>query len=300
LRLRDLTRANLFSLPWELQPTLLLDHIPDSRSARSLIFCSNNRGSYVESKGNLIDVCCSKAVYLGTVLAESDPDYLSLRVSLVPFRGRLPVLAQSTQRQIADEIQSKMLAYRVQNYADVTQSKFDLPQYCSETRMLAHALGACVVDAPEVQAGIESLLHDGEESARSARWCDPRCVTLESFLVHCHAEQAERIPIGMIARYANGILRGRGETTALGPKEAGGILRSLGVVPKRNSKGYAIKLTAGVRRRAHELARDFDVAAVQERLSQCPLCVELFPSGDGDLLDQASPSQGEARGADSA
>jgi hypothetical protein len=62
----------------------------------------------------------------------------------------------------------------------------------------------------------------------------------------------------------------------MGPKQLGHVLRTLRFIPKRDSKGYAIGFTDEVRRQVHDLARRFDLAAMQEPFAQCEYCAEIF------------------------
>lgn len=58
------------------------------------------------------------------------------------------------------------------------------------------------------------------------------------------------------------------------------ILDKFGHFRKRDSKGLAIQLTETARRRIHQLARDFDVAAVQQGVALCPQCAEIAAAGE--------------------
>jgi hypothetical protein len=51
-------------------------------------------------------------------------------------------------------------------------------------------------------------------------------------------------------------------------------IESISVVPKRDGQGYCLQLTDALCRRIHKLARQFDVAAVQEGSEACPYCGE--------------------------
>ena len=132
----------------------------------------------------------------------------------------------------------------------VREFEFDLPQFGSAIRILARVLGTCIVDAPDLQAGLVPLLEQHEERIRGERWVDLRCVVIEALLFHCHSGQKDRVHVGEIADVTSIILKGCGETPPLRPKLiqlAGGILRDLEFSLKHDSKGYAIRLTDSVR-----------------------------------------------------
>ncbi len=296
LPLAEVSRAALCSLPMDLHPTLLIDHEHLSRSTRRLLSASNNRNAYIPRKGSLVNIYCAKAIYRGDVLGDGLFGDAALQINLAPSRGKSPILDAKAQQEIASELQPQLLAYRLKNLAKVRASEFDLPGFASPIRILARVLGACIADAPELQAGLLPLLEEYEERIRGERWVDLRCIVIEALLSHCHTGQKDRVHVGEIAARTGTILKGRGETPARDPelfKLVGGILRELGFSPKRESKGYAMRLTDSVRRRIHQLARDHDVAAVQEGVALCPHCAEIL--GVGDTRKHASSTSKEEK-----
>ena len=71
-----------------------------------------------------------------------------------------------------------------------------------------------------------------------------------------------------------------GETGALEARQIGEILRSLGIHSKRDRQGFSIVLTERMRRQVHDLARDFEVAPLEEGGASCSLCAELRAAPD--------------------
>ena len=222
-----------------------------------------------------MNIYCATAVYRADTLDHGLLGDATLQINLAPSRGRLPILEAKAKQEIAGELQPKLLAYRSRNIARVRESEFDLPGLASEIRILARILGACFVDAPELQAGLGPLLEEHNEKIRAEHWIDLHSVAIEALLFHCHSGEKELVYVGEITRTACTILKGRGESTPLKPRAMGPILRSLGLSPKRVTKGFIIQLADGVRRRIHRLARDYDVAAVQEGVARCPHCSEI-------------------------
>jgi len=252
LRLAEITRAGLCSLPINLQLTFLIDQEPISRSTRSLLSASNHPGTYVPWKGGLADIYCAKAIYVGDGLAGGRVGDSALHVQLAPSRARLPILDANTDRMIADEFQGKMAAYRSQNIQRVRDSQFDLPRLASGTRVLARILGACIVDAPELQAGLEALLRDQEEQARASRWTDLRCVAIEAMLYYCHVEEEGKVYVGKAAGTASTILRGRREMTAAG-RGLSLYQVCLGRIFTLDCGATAFELGVGIRNDSHRI-----------------------------------------------
>ncbi len=296
LPLAELSRAGLCSLPMDLQLTLLIDLEHVSRSTLSLLSASNNRNAYVPRKGALVNIYCAKAIYRGDALGDGLFGDAALHINLAPSRGRLPMLDEKARQEIAMTLQPQLVAYRSRNLAKVRESEFDLPGFASPIRILARVLGACIVDAPELQAGLIALLEECQERIRGQRWVDLRCVVIESLLFCCHSREKDRVHVGEITATTSTILKGRGETPPAGPeliKLVGGSLRVLEFFPKRDSKGNAIRLTDSVRRRIHRLARDFQVAAVQEGVALCPHCSEILAAGNTQNQDDSTPKEEE-------
>ena len=263
----------------DLQLTILfdLDHV--SRSVRRLLSASNDRDAHILWKGALVNIYCSKVIYCGNTIGNCPFGDAVLQINLTPSRGPQPILDAKSRQGIVEHLQAKLLAYRQKNIEKVRASRFDLPQFNSTMRILARVLGACLVDAPELQAGLEPVLRRYEEHTQEERWLDARCVAIESMLFHCHTDkESEKLYVGKITTTASSILQGRGLISPFEPKAMGAILRSLGIFPKRDSQGYSVRLTDSTRRFIHRLARDFDVAAVQLGAARCPHCYEIFPA----------------------
>jgi len=276
LRLAEITRPALCSLPLDLQVTLLIDDEPTTRTARTLLAASNDRGAFISWKGRLINLFCATAVYRGLALNDCDLDGIALHINVPPSRGRLPILDAKAQREITEKLQPTMQAYRCRNISKVCESSFDIPEFGSKLRILAQVLAAGIVDAPKLQADLVPLLRGFEEQARAERWRDLRCVTIEALLFHTHSAGKNKVHVGKITATARRILKGRGENASFEPETIGAIVRLLGFSPKRDRNGFALHLNEHVRRRIHNLARAYDVAAVQEGVAKCPLCSEIL------------------------
>jgi hypothetical protein len=228
----------------------------------------------VSWKNAVVNVYCGKAIYIGGKINPRGFDASGLHVELAPSRGPFPDLDSRSRHRHTERLQSKFLAYRCQsgNVGKALRSEFDLPGLGSRTRLLARTLGAAIIDAPQIQAGLEPLLRKHDQLVREDRWLDVRCVAIEAALFHCHNGPEDFTYVGKVAATANDILNGRGATAQLADQEIGGALRLVGLELKRVSKGWRLWLDERGRRRIHELAREFNVAAVQECLSGCEYC----------------------------
>jgi hypothetical protein len=259
-------------LPMHIQPTMLISRV-DSSMWRVLT-ASNYLHAYLPNKKGLTDLYCAKAAYAGPTLAEVG-DNAILNIHCTPNGGRLPVINAAKLEEIAADLQPRLLDYRFKYIAQVRQADFDAPTLPTPLRMMARALGACIVDKPELQVEIVRLLESQAELLRASRMLDPNCVAIEALLTHCHGENGPiRVGVNEVAATATSILTDRGETAAFESKRMGGQLRQLGFCPKRDSQGFAIHLRADVRRLTHRLARDHQVGDSEQTMPGCPDCTE--------------------------
>jgi len=263
-------------LPMQVQPTLL---ISDLEQSMWKLFCRSSYHSYLPDSG-WVDRYCSKAAYAGPDFRDAPEGEVVLHVHLAPAHGKLPIIATHTQREKAAVFQPLMLDYRVKNFTKVRDSAFDAPTFEPNLRLLAQALGACIVDDDRLQAGIIPLLEDQRELLAANRWIDPRCVVLETLVSLCHSQASGRLGVGEIAKAATATLIERGETAQLEAKPMGIRLRALGLTPKRDSQGYALVLSDDLRRKIHRLARDYQVEVVNQADNSCSHCAELAAAGE--------------------
>jgi hypothetical protein len=275
LPLGEVTRHSLFSLPMGLRPTLLINADRIGPAALALLRTSNRRNTFFSLKDGLVDFFCAKAIFLGDIADNGIFGESTLHINLTPSRGRLPILDEKYAKNLSQEYQAQFLAYRCRYVTAVRESQFDLPELTSSTRVLARVLGAPIVDAPALHAGLARLLQDYEEENLESSWTDLRRVVLEAVLHHCHKECGERVHVGGITKTVNGILRGRGEATQREAREIGPVLRGLGLIAKRNSSGFAILLDSTVCRHIHRLAHAFGLLSMRKGAARCPQCQSL-------------------------
>jgi hypothetical protein len=272
----ELTGAGFLALDMNLEPTLLIVQEGISASLWHLIRASNYRNAQISGAKGIQKIYCAKAIYLGAESAVAGSDRSLLRVDLSPLRRGLPVLEADQKAKLIAKFQPKMQAYRQRNWIQARDARFDLPELSSAIRILALVLGAPIVSAPELQAALGPLLREYQEALCEGLWCDPKCVVIEAALFYSHDTQLERVHVKKIADMANLILKGRGESWQLEAKAVGAILRQFGLSPKRDAKGFSVRLEDGARRLIHQVASRLQVAAAQQGAMSCVHCVEFF------------------------
>jgi len=132
---------------------------------------------------------------------------------------------------------------------------------------------ACTSDDRDLQDEVVHLLKQPGSDYPVDRWTDPNCAVIEAVLTRCHLGESDSLYVGQIAQDVEVILNGRGENCSVNAREVGGRLRMLGLFTEpRDSKGFKLALTAGLRRKIHELARDFSVPTLHGDAEQCGDC----------------------------
>jgi hypothetical protein len=280
LSIGEISSAELKRLAIPAQPTLLIGHLKPS--LYRILALSIYPGACVPLGNGLVDLQCAKVAYAGLTLTDGIAGEPILAVNLPPRQGKLPGTTVAIRQQIKARFQPRLLAYRLQNVARIGDSNFDAPTLPSNLRILAQALGSCIVDAPDLQAGITDLLVDQQELLAADHWVDPQHVALEAILERCHRDQnGSRLGIGQIADAATKILRDRGETAKIEPKLVGLFVRALGFSPKRDMQGYALQVDDDLRRKAHQLARDYQLGVVPNAEDSCSLCAGISEQSSG-------------------
>jgi hypothetical protein len=290
LPLADINMSGFRFLPMHIQPTLLISHL--SPATLKVLFVSNCPGVYLPTKDGFADLYCAKAIYAGNHLLDADFGS-AFRVHLASSHGKLPVIGDLEQQKLAADLQPRLADYRIMHASRVRDSDFDMPALGSELRMLARVLGSAIADAPELRVELVDLLQQYQDDIAAGNAFNEESITVEALLSqsHSHSEQYDQLVyVGQLADTSNRILKDRGSREKLEPKALGWILRnSLGFNPKRNGKGFAIKLTEDVRSRIHQLAREFHVSAVNETATGCSQCAEILTSDGKEGSSNSEP-----------
>jgi hypothetical protein len=172
-------------------------------------------------------------------------------------------------------LKGKLLHYRETNLTRIRASRFDAAQLSSPTREIANMLGRCIVDDEPLQRMLPMLFESQDRDVRTRRTDSIQAVEAEAVLFLSHELDRTQARVGEIADVANGILKGRGESIQLDPREVGHDLRALGLFSERLGRaGRGIRFTNEVRHRIHQLARAYDARSIQDNAS-CEFCAEI-------------------------
>jgi hypothetical protein len=197
-----------------------------------------------------------------------------LKVSLSPAQDPAPFLADTEEQAAAQSFQSKLLRYRLVNYEQVRGSRIDCSAFVPEMRDEARAWLAPIRDCRELTDSVFEEISRHSREAAGARFLDPKCVVAEAALFFCHKPGTEYFFVAELAGKVNALLAGRHEEPNLSAKRVGLLLRELGLYGDRVAQGYQIVLTDVARRRIHQLASDYRVPSLEDRVRRCDFCPE--------------------------
>jgi hypothetical protein len=144
------------------------------------------------------------------------------------------------------------------------------------SRYIANALGACIVDSPDLQSKLVALLGSVESQRQADRSTSLEAITLEATLNLVHTGKAQ-ILVNEVANEVNRIALARGERLRYSAETIGHRLKKIGLVTRRLGKaGKGLVMDLATMARVHELAAAYDGAGLEqdEDNLHCPLCTE--------------------------
>jgi hypothetical protein len=265
----------ILTLPRSPRPgILLIDQLATSKELERLLRIMSRPGSPIFRHGEFHDVSIPTLVCTAEPLRDRWILDQALQVTLTPTRGPLPNFDPETLDQSARKLRGKLVRYREINLAKVRNSHFDAPELSSPMREIASMLGNSIADDPSLQRLVPMLLQPQDQDVRTRRTDSVHAVEIEAALFLSHENKRGQARIGEITTVANGILKGRGESIQLDPREVGNHLRALGLFSERLGRaGRGIRFMNEIRQKIHQLARAYDVRSVQGD-ARCEFCAE--------------------------
>ena len=142
LKVAGITRSGFLSLPLAFRPTLLVNQPSLSAGMQELWRESNYRGFFVPgSRGAVLDVSSSKAVFIGMARAATSPSAEHLHLALFPAGRELPSMDEVALTGTAEYFLPRLLKYRLDHAPLVRESKFVPADLVFPIRELARKLG---------------------------------------------------------------------------------------------------------------------------------------------------------------
>ena len=234
-----ITSATLNNFDWDRKPTLLISDPNLSKRMAVLLGSSTNRGYLTFRKlagrpTSPFDYFSSKAVYLGedTKMVSALQNYLHLNASSAPGAGT-PHASPLWEKTTGD-FQNQLLSYRIKCLPHVHASDFRAEGLSSGVASIANALGRCIVDAPDLQTRLVSLLTPYSQQQMGERLDDLGTLAIGAALALCH-QGKDRVLVGDIASEVNRVLKSRGDRLQFSPEKVGHRLKKIGLFSRRIS-----------------------------------------------------------------
>ena len=301
VRAADITPAAFYSLCEALRPTLLLDELELDSTARNrdlvrFFRSGSTQGQKVLRPGKAYDLFGPRAI----VSRQEPPDAAlasrTLAVAMRPSNRDLPPLDEASLSKIADQLQPRLLAFRLRNYNRVGSPELAANGLSPRMMDIARALAIPLLGDVELESGVIELLRPQDAHAKLKRGGDPEWVVATA-LYACSHRGANYWTVKEITGEVYNVLEGYGETYDLVPRKVGDILRSLGFrTEKLGNEGRGLRVTQDLRRSIHENAKALglcraDILDPQTVMggwggARCDLCEEfgLMVDGRGNRL----------------
>ena len=285
--------AGLWTLPMNLQPTLLLDCLELTVSIQKFLHASSSKSHYFARKGQTLNFCCAKAVCAQDSLRDRVLADFALQINLPPNRKQRPALTPEESQRIAMRFQADLLWYRLKNYHRICTSDIDVSGLTAPKQRLASSLAACILDDKELQSEIILLLGEQDRENKVERCSGLEVPILEALLSCCHDGKRSTLRVAELAEITNAMLTRRGEHLQVSPETVGWKLRSLRLRTEPvGSGGKGLWLLADVRRRIHTLATEYQVSLNTEGALGCIYCSNSM--GEGQLAGSEGVKKAEA------
>jgi hypothetical protein len=146
----------------------------------------------------------------------------------------------------------------------------------SDTRAVANALGACIIESSGLQSKLLSLLTPFERQRQADLSTSLEAITVEATLNLAHVGKAQTL-VNEIAGEVNRIALARGERLHYSAETIGHRLKKVGQVTRRLGKtGKGLVMDLATMARVHDLAAVYGGAGLEqdENNLNCPLCTE--------------------------
>ena len=225
----DFKRGDLKDLNFSFHTNLISAPNLDNRTA-ALLGNLTNPGFMIVEQRSYLRCSASRAIYLGEEVAIKKIQH-SIHINIAPTNGAPPSPPEWLPRYVR-ALPQYLEHYREKNVDQVRRSTFNPSGVTSEEAAIAKALGSCIVDAPELQQKLVSLLKAQDQQHRSQQSGSVEALVVEAVLALSRQERKHAFT-SEIADEANRLAKLRGESLKLKPETVGRRLGKLGLRTRR-------------------------------------------------------------------
>ncbi len=273
LLLAEVSPAAFCSLPLQLMPTLLMRQEEIPRRLQHLLRASGFHGLQVpRAGGRLADPYCLKAIFFANGSAADGFSENIIPITLAASQVQPGILNERALREIANELQPRLLMYRLRNLTSIATSKIDFSSFTPAVRPVAYSFAQCFPRDPALAESAVRLLEPQDREVRAERCRDVRFAIVEILLASVHQKDRRLVRVQDLTAQVNELLRSRGEILEFKPEEIGWQLRKLGIIRHSKSSGQGILLDRSTSQRLHQLARAHNVSGEQLSVTACLDC----------------------------
>jgi len=265
------------SLPFQVRPTLLILAPPLSAKACAFWRASNVSGVRVPTHSGAVEsFATAKALFVQESEALAWLGTEAWRVPLAP-NARCSLVSEQELNEISNDLQPKMLAFRLERLLFVTCTNPQNGQKHFTARGHSRQVSSLVDSDREIVRKITPLLEDQRREFLEYQRRDPYGALVECLWSPSHASQDKKqstMYIKELTMRLNVLLRSRGETLTFLEGEVGWKLRHLGLPRQRNGKGMFMRFSADVCRQLHQLAHNYELKL--PKFDTCTECNKRF------------------------
>jgi hypothetical protein len=277
LLLAEVTPSGFRCLPMHLGTTLLINQQSIKPNLQRLLRASTFRGLHLPgSHGNIVDLYGPKAILCGS---DSELTCLgdgALQISISPSRSPSSEFDERKQNEISMEFQPRLLYYRLRHLATVNDSQVEGAEFTSAIRPLAGAFANCLADDQKLAHDTIRLLRPQDDDVKGKRFLDVNCVVVEILWGLVHDPKQKSIQVEELAKYANALLRSRGETIEYSAEDIGWSLSKLNIRRHTTSSGRQISLSKDNGITVHQTAAGYRLECAQRVHEGCTICDSLL------------------------
>ena len=277
LLLAEVTASGFRTLPMHLGITLLINQQSMKPNLQRLLRASTFRGLHLPGdRGSVVDLFGPKAILCGS---DADLNCLgdgALHVSIASSSLPSLIFDERKQDEISMEFQPRLLDYRLRNFATVNDSQVEVAEFTSAIRPLAGAFAKCLADDQKLAHDTVRLLRPQDDDVKGKRFLDVNCVVVEILWGLVHDPKRKSIQVEELAKYANALLRSRGELIEYSAEDIGWSLSKLNIRRHTTSSGRQISLSKDNGITVHQTAAGYGLECAQRVHEGCTICDSLL------------------------
>jgi len=269
----DISLASLYRVATQYHPTLILDELEAGKDSSSrhllrLLRAGSTMGQKVLRASKAYDLFGPKIIASRLGTGDAALESRGFFVVARPLSKNVSGLTPSSLESIAEQLQPKLAAFRLNNYARLKSASgsFTLRADSSpKVQDMARALALPIIGDTELESQVLTIVEAHGRQAYVGRDNEPEwfvAVTLLN-LAHLLGPGApNRWTAKMISDGVQSNAQRRGESYNPKPRKVGEILRSLGLNTKPlGSPGRGLESSAKLKDQIHEIAKGLGICA---------------------------------------